>query len=293
MAAFRFGPREAATCVALLSGVAIWATLQGAGPFGRYTEDESLLLLGAFIGTMAVATPLLAALVKELARLAEIVRTSEDGIVAHVGKTPEGIITTWNAGAERLYGYAAHEVIGRPVSILIPPERRDEFSMILKRLAWDEKGNHYETVRVTKDGRRIDVSVTVSPIRNAAGRIVGASASARDITDRNRAEATMRERDALRHVAGLATAAAHEINNPLAVLVGQAQLLERTLDPGERQRVEEILEAATRIANIVFNMNRVTKLDLIDESPSVPEMLDLSKSSEPAGRSAWRDHQDG
>ena len=145
---------------------------------------------------------------------------------------------------------------------------------------------------MTKDGRRIDVSVTVSPIRNAAGRIVGASASARDITDRNRAEATTRERDALRHVAGLATAAAHEINNPLAVLVGQAQLLERTLDPGERQRVEEILEAATRIANIVFNMNRVTKLDLIDESPSVPEMLDLSKSSEPTGRSAWRDHKD-
>ena len=84
MAAFRFGPREAATCVALLSGVAIWATLQGAGPFGRSTQDELLLLLGAFIGTMAVATPLLAALVKELARLAEIVRASEDGIVATI-----------------------------------------------------------------------------------------------------------------------------------------------------------------------------------------------------------------
>ena len=135
MAAFRFGPREAATCVALLSGVAIWATLQGAGPFGRYTQDELLLLLGAFIGTIAVATPLLAALVKELARLAEIVRASEDGIVANVGKTPDGIITTWNAGAERLYGYAAHEVMGRPISILIPPERRDELAHSAPRCA--------------------------------------------------------------------------------------------------------------------------------------------------------------
>ncbi|PYM63354.1 MAG: hypothetical protein DME11_17135 [Candidatus Rokuibacteriota bacterium] len=288
VAAFRFGQREAATCVALLAGVAVWATLQGAGPFGRYAQNESLLLLGAFIGTMAVATLLLAALVKELARLAEIVKTSEDGIVATIGKTPDGIITTWNAGAERLYGYAAYEVMGRPISILIPPEHRDEMSMILERLARGEKVDHYETVRVAKDGRRIAVSVTVSPIRNAAGRIVGASAIARDITDHKRAEAATRERDALRHVAGLAAAAAHEINNPLTALVGQAQLLERTLDLEERRRVEEILEAAARIANIVFRMTRVTELDLIDAGPYVPQMLDLSKSSQPAGRSARR-----
>ena len=178
--------------------------------------------------------------------------------------------------------------MGRPISILIPPERRDEMSMILERLARGEKVAHYETVRVAKDGRRIAVSVTVSPIRNAAGRIVGASAIARDITDHKRAEAATRERDALRHVAGLAAAAAHEINNPLTALVGQAQLLERTLDLEERRRVEEILEAAARIANIVFRMTRVTELDLIDAGPYVPQMLDLSKSSQPAGRSARR-----
>ena len=89
-------------------------------------------------------------------------------------------------------------------------------------------------------------------------------------------------------MAGLAAAAAHEINNPLTALVGQAQLLERTLDLEERRRVEEILEAAARIANIVFRMTRVTELDLIDAGPYVPQMLDLSKSSQPAGRSARR-----
>src|SRR5256886_3940083 len=155
------------------------------------------------------------------------------------------MIASWNAGAERLYGYAAREVVGRwPIALVIPPEHRDELSMILERLARGERVDHYETayetVQMTRAGQRIDVSVTVSPIRDAEGRIVGVSSIARDITHRKQIEAALRERDALRYVAGLAAAAAHEINNPLAVVVGQAQLLEETLDAAGRRRLEEI-----------------------------------------------------
>src|SRR5438445_6594555 len=145
--------------------------------------------------------------------------SSDDAII---GKPLDGIITTWNAGAERLYGYAAREVVGRPISIVIPPQVGDELPEILDRLARGERVEHYETVRVARDGRRIEVSITVSPTLDPAGRVIGASSIARDITHRKEAEAAVRERDALRYVASLAAAAAHEINNPLAVVVGQA-----------------------------------------------------------------------
>ena len=283
VAAFRFGAREAATCVALLSVLANWGTLHGSGPFVRYTQNESLLLLQTFMGTMAMMTLLLAAIVKThretegaLARVAAIVESSDDAII---GKTLDGIITTWNRGAERLYGYPAHEVVGRPISVIIPPELRDELPTILARLARGERMDHYETVRVTRDGRRIDVSITVSPTLDAAGRIVGASSIARDITHKKQAEAAVRERDALRYVAGLAAAAAHEINNPLAVVMGQAQLLEEMVDAAGRRRIEEILEATRRIQGIIDQLKRINRLELADGSEPVPEMLDLGKSS--------------
>src|SRR2546422_301961 len=202
--------------------------------------------------------------------------SSDDAII---GKTLDGIITAWNAGAERLYGYAAREVVGRPISIILPPELGDELPEILDRLARGERVEHYETVRVTRDGRRLAVSITVSPTLDPEGRIIGASSIARDITHRKEAEAAVRERDALRYVAGLAAAAAHEINNPLAVVVGQAQLLEETLDAAGRRRLEEILEAARRIQEIVDRLKRINRLELADTSQPVPEMLDIEKSS--------------
>src|SRR5207249_5840839 len=287
VAAFRFGPREAATCVALLSVLANWGTLHGSGPFVRYTQNESLLLLQTFMGTMAMMTLLLAAIVKThgetegaLARVAAIVESSDDAII---GKTLDGIITTWNRGAERLYGYSAREVVGWPIGLIIPRELDAELPMILERLTQGEHLDHYETVRVTRDGRRIDVSVTVSPISDPEGRLIGASAITRDITHKKQAEAAVRERDALRYVAGLAAAAAQEINNPLALIMGQAQLLDGTLDAQERARVEEILEGTWRIEDIIARMKRVKRLELTDSAPHVPEMLDLEKSSEPGG----------
>ena len=112
------------------------------------------------------------------ARLAAIVESSDDVIV---GKTLDGVITSWNAGAERLFGYTASEAVGRSVALLIPPDRLDEESEILSKVARGERVDHFESVRVRKDGRLIDVSLVVSPILDDSGEIIGASKIARDI----------------------------------------------------------------------------------------------------------------
>src|SRR5947208_1489075 len=116
---------------------------------------------------------------------AAIIESSDDAII---GKDLAGIIVSWNRGAERLYGYQAQEVVGQSISLLIPPERSDEFSGLMSRLKRGETLEQYNTVRLTKDGRRVPVSVTISPIRESSGTIIGASSIARDITDRRRME---------------------------------------------------------------------------------------------------------
>jgi PAS domain S-box-containing protein len=284
-AAFRFGQREAATCVALLALLAILGTLAGHGPFARDSQNESLLLLQAFMMTLTIVTIPLAAVVREherteaaLAHTAAIVAYSDDAII---GKTLEGIITSWNEGAERLYGYTPVEAIGRPISLIIPPELGHELPAILEQLRRGERIEHFETRRVAKNGRPIEVSVTVSPVRDARDRIVGASSIARDITHRKRIEAAMRERDTLRSVASLAAGAAHEINNPLAVVMGQAQLLTDEVGGTARQRIAEILEALDRIRAIVARMRHLTRVELHADAPGLPPMLDLGRSSEP------------
>jgi PAS domain S-box-containing protein len=124
------------------------------------------------------------------ARLAAIVESSDDAIVS---KTLDSIIRSWNAGAERLFGYTAAEAVGRSITLIIPPERLDEESMILSRLRRGERVDHFETVRITKDGRRLDISLTISPIHDAEGRIIGASKIARDVTGQKVAERSLRE----------------------------------------------------------------------------------------------------
>jgi PAS domain S-box-containing protein len=118
-------------------------------------------------------------------RLATIVRCSDDAIIS---KNLEGIIQTWNAGAERIFGYTADEAIGQSVTLLMPPDRINEEPEILRRIRTGERIDHYETVRRRKDGSLIDVSLTVSPIMDTDGRIIGASKIARDITDRHKAQ---------------------------------------------------------------------------------------------------------
>jgi PAS domain S-box-containing protein len=112
--------------------------------------------------------------------LAAIVESSDDAIVS---KTLNGIVQSWNAAAQRIFGYTAAEMIGQPITRLIPPDRFDEESQILSQLRQGERISHYETVRMRKDGRPVNVSVTISPIRDATGNVIGSSKIARDITE--------------------------------------------------------------------------------------------------------------
>jgi PAS domain S-box-containing protein len=283
-AAFRFGQRETATMIGVLGVLATWATVRGLGPFSDGQANESLLLLQGFLGTMSVTSLLIGAVVAErrrdeatLARLASIVESSDDAIVS---KTLEGVITSWNAGAERQYGYSAAEAVGRSISLIIPPDRPNEMLRILARLERGEHLESYETVRMRKNGTLLEVSLTVSPIRNSAGKIIGASAIGRDITEEKRAEAALREATALRSVASLAVAAAHEINNPLTVVSGEVQLLAREGRGVTETRIASMLEALERIREVVARMSRINRLESADPVKSVPEMLDLKKSSD-------------
>src|SRR5438034_8882320 len=163
--AFRFGPRETATAMLLLSGIAIWGTLSGFGPFARKTQNESLLLLQSFMGVIAVMTLALAAGVSERRRaeqarvyLAAIVDFSEDAII---GKTLEGIVVSWNRGAERIFGYAAEEVLGRPITALIPPDRSDEEHKVIERIGRGEHIEQFDTMSRREDGQEIAVSLTI------------------------------------------------------------------------------------------------------------------------------------
>ncbi|HEU4516293.1 MAG TPA: PAS domain S-box protein [Steroidobacteraceae bacterium] len=124
------------------------------------------------------------------ALLAAIVDSTDDAVVS---KSLDGIIQSWNAGATRMFGYQPEEIIGRHITTIIPPELRDEERQIIERIRAGQRVDHFETVRVTKDGRKVAISITVSPIRNAQGRIVGASKIARDISDRRESEERLRE----------------------------------------------------------------------------------------------------
>lgn len=162
--------------------------------------------------------------------LAAIVEGSDDGIV---GKTLDGIVTSWNAGAERLFGYAAEEMIGQPIRRIVPFDRRDDVTHILSAIRAGRRVHHYETERIRKDGTRLHVSLTVSPILDADGRVVGASKIARDVTARRRAE------DAL-----------HETLDLLATLNRTSALISAELDL--TRLVQTVTDAATQVTGARF-----------------------------------------
>jgi PAS domain S-box-containing protein/excisionase family DNA binding protein len=207
-------------------------------------------------------------------RLAAIVESSDDAII---GKTLEGSIVDWNRGAERLYGYTAAEVIGRPISMLIPRDRPDELPSIMEQLKRGERIDHFETERVTKEGRRISVSVTISPIRNTAGRLIGASAIARDISERRqlereRAELLAREQEARARSEAAVRArdeflsiASHELRSPLATVKGHAQMALRRLDRGK-------LEPERAVGALRAIVSQSDKLDRL-----IGQLLDVSR----------------
>src|SRR5215212_5571610 len=128
--------------------------------------------------------------------LAAIVESSDDAII---GKALDGIVTSWNRSAQKIYGYSTEEIVGKPISVLAPPDRYNEISDILEKVRRGEHIDHYETVRLKKDGDRINVSITVSPITDSVGNVVGASTIARDITERKRAEEAVKQSQLLYH----------------------------------------------------------------------------------------------
>jgi PAS domain S-box-containing protein len=187
-------------------------------PYPTPLRDPSGRLVGAINLLMDVTARYDADL--ESARLVAIVVSSDDAIIS---KTLEGRITSWNAGATRIFGYDASEMIGQPILKIIPPELHGEEREILARLQRGERIEHYETVRVAKDGRRVDVSLTVSPLRDRSGKVVGASKVGRDITDRKRTEKLQRV---------LTDELAHRVKNTLATVQAIAnQSLVRAKSP--------------------------------------------------------------
>jgi PAS domain S-box-containing protein len=193
-------------------------------------------------------------------RLAAIVETSEEAIVV---KGLDGTVLHWNAAAERIFGYPAEEMIGRPISVLAPPDRPCETPAILERIQRGESVNHFETVRVRKDGRPIDVSVTISPLKDATGNVIGASAIKRDITELKRVNDEVRtmsqqlwQAAKLASVGELAASIAHELNNPLAtVRLRVESVLARTPADDPRRRALEIVEQeAKRMGELVANL---------------------------------------
>ena len=213
--------------------------------------------------------------------LAAIVESSEDAII---GKTLDGVITSWNAGAERLFGYTAPEVIGKPVSILMPPGHQD-MGAILDGIRRGERVEPFETVRVRKNGETVPISLSVSPIKDSSGRVIGAAKIARDISEQKRTEA---ERDRLYKEAREATRvreeflsmAGHELRTPLTSLQFQLHSLRKRLESGESQKALDLLgrtaaqvERLGRLTEELLDVTRITSGRLALE----PEETDLGQ----------------
>ena len=182
-------------------------------------------------------------------RLAAIVESSDDVIIS---KDLNGIITSWNAAAERLFGYKADEIIGKSVLTLIPQHLQHEEPEILARLRANQKIDHYETQRVTRTGELIEVSLTISPIRDGRGVVVGASKIARDISERKKAQRALIDSEKLAATARMAATIAHEINNPLESVTNLAYLLatDTTLSESAHKYAEMLLAEVSRASDI-------------------------------------------
>jgi two-component system CheB/CheR fusion protein len=191
--------------------------------------------------------------------LAAIIESSDDAIVS---KTLDGVVTSWNAGAERLFGYAAAEAVGRPITLIIPHDLRDEEQMILERLRRGERIEHYDTVRRAKDGRLIDISLTISPVRDSTGQVVGASKVARDVSVRKRAEEALREAD--RRKDEFLAMLAHELRNPLAPISNAVRVLRAKGPPlpelqWARDVIDRQVQQMTRLVDDLLDVSRITR----------------------------------
>jgi PAS domain S-box-containing protein len=191
----------------------------------------------------------------------------------------EGLILTTNQAMAEMFGYARPEdLIGQPGTILVaPPERERLGRYYAARVRGEHAPRRHTFEAVRRDGSRLWIESLVSIISWKSGRAV--LVTLLDVTQRSRAEEAERRAEALRTVAQLASATAHEINNPLAVIMGNCELLAREVEVGSQRRVEAMLAAVERIRKIVIHMSHITRLELAYHSPNLPLMLDLQKSS--------------
>jgi len=227
---------------------------------------------------------------EERARLAAIIDTSDDAIVS---KSLEGVIRSWNRGAERIFGWTAEEVIGRHITLIIPGERRAEEDDVLARIRRGELVDHFETIRVTKDGRPVNISLTVSPIKDPSGRIIGASKIARDVTERRRLEdereeLLARERQAREEAEAanrtkdqLLAIVSHELRTPLNSILGYARMLRRgDLDETARPHALDVIirsaAAQSRLVEDLLDLSRIVsgRMALTLEQCSVAALVD-------------------
>jgi PAS domain S-box-containing protein len=211
-------------------------------------------------------SPALDDALRSAAHLAAIVASSNDAIVS---KTLDGTIRSWNAAAERIFGYTPSEAIGQSITLIIPPELQAEERQILQKIRLGEPTKHFDTIRVRKDGLRIPISLTISPIRDSHGAIIGASKIARDISDRKSAEAKLRKteealRDADRRKDEFVALLAHELRNPLAPIRYALSSIEKPdCSVEQRRHAEQVIgrQAAhmSRLLDDLLDISRITR----------------------------------
>jgi PAS domain S-box-containing protein len=237
--------------------------------------------------------------------LAAIVDSSDDAIIV---KTMDGRIASWNEGAARIFGYTSSEVVGKPMAILLPPDLLEEEGQILERLKRGERIEHFDTVRRRKDGTDIDVSVTISPVRDSFGQVIGASKVARDITDRKRAElAVTRAKEsaeqASRELEAFSYSVAHDLRAPLRGMNGFARVLledyHDKLDAEGKDSLHEIHKNAVRMGSLIdslLSLARVTRGELQREQvdlTSIARRIEKDLTTSDPERTATFVIQDG
>jgi len=215
----------------------------------------------------------LQAVAEPSALLTAIVDSCDDAIV---GKDLNGIILSWNQSAERLFGYTANEAIGRSITMLIPPERQDEEPKILEKLRAGERVEHFETIRVRKDGSLLNISLTISPVRDATGRVVGASKVARDITERISQEQALNETIAALKRANsdlqqFVYSASHDLQEPLRMVVAYSELLQRkfsgTLGALGDEYIANTVQGAMRMETLLRDLRTYTQVSTSSGQP--------------------------
>jgi len=206
----------------------------------------------------------------DLSRLAVVVESSYDAIIS---LTPQGIILTWNHGAERIFGYSAEEAMGQSILFLSPPDRPVEDAKLLEMVRLSDTVEHFETVRLKKSGTLLHIALTLSPIKDLDGKVVGVSSVARDITESKGMEETLRQAQRMESVGQLAGGVAHDFNNLLGVILGYTELLLERLGQDDRQRkdIEEIQKAGERAALLTRQLLAFSRKQVLQ-----PKVLDLN-----------------